>query len=116
MAAQAIWSNDDRKNRNTNAREQAKKDSQLLYDARNKVGKGKGKGKMSEDQYRALKRKIGGTARDYFKDWVDVDGEYTDTGYVGAGANSSSVPGLPILLAVLFAVLATAGYVVSATS
>lgn len=31
---------------------------------------------------RAMKRKINGTARDFWKDWVDVKGEYTDKGYV----------------------------------
>lgn len=27
-------------------------------------------GKMTREQYMALRRKIGGTARDYWKDWV----------------------------------------------
>lgn len=62
----------DRQSRNTNAREQMKQDSRLLWDARQNVGKG-GK-KMDREQYAALRRKVGGTARDYFKDWVDVDG------------------------------------------
>jgi hypothetical protein len=69
---------------------------------------------MSPEQYAALKRKIGGTARDYFKDWVDVDGEYADSGYVSAeGAN---VAGLPVLIAIVVAVLAATVYVVTATS
>lgn len=69
-----LWSNSDRSSRNKNARDQMKEDSRLLWDARQNVGKG-GK-KMDRKQYAAMRRKVGGTARDYFKDWVDVDGAY----------------------------------------
>lgn len=108
----SVWSSGERKNRNMNARQQSREDARLLYEASRKVGKD-GK-KMSKEQYGALRRRIGGTARDYFKDWVDVDGEYTDKGYVSS--ESSSVAALPALLGVVVAVLGTAAYVVVATS
>lgn len=34
--------------------------------------------KMSPEQYQALRRKVGGTAKDYWKGWVDVKGSYVD--------------------------------------
>jgi hypothetical protein len=34
--------------------------------------------KMSPEQYQALRRKVGGTAKDYWKGWVDVKGNYVD--------------------------------------
>eukprot|EP00889_Picochlorum_renovo_P002760 jgi/Picre1/29790/NNA_005172.t1 len=89
----------------------SKSDAELLYDAR--YGKLED-GKMSRAQYQALRRKIGGTAKDYWKDWVDVKGEYTDKGYVSDDTNQ--VVGLPFLVAVVLAVLGTAGYVVSQTN
>ena len=89
----------------------SKSDAELLYDA--KYGKLQG-GKMTREQYQALRRKVGGTAKDYWKDWVDVKGEYTDKGYVSEDTNG--VVGLPFLLAVVVALLGTAAYVVSQTS
>ena len=89
----------------------SKSDAELLYDAR--YGKLEN-GKMSRAQYQALRRKVGGTAKDYWKDWVDVKGEYTDKGYVSDDTNQ--VVGLPFLVAVVLAVLGTAGYVVSQTN
>ena len=89
----------------------SKSDAELLYDA--KYGKLED-GKMTREQYQALRRKVGGTAKDYWKDWVDVKGEYTDKGYVSEDTNG--VVGLPFLLAVVVALLGTAAYVVSQTS
>lgn len=89
----------------------SKSDAELLYDA--KYGTLQG-GKMTREQYQALRRKVGGTAKDYWKDWVEVKGEYTDKGYVSEDTNA--VVGLPFLLAVVVALLGTAAYVVSQTS
>jgi len=89
----------------------SKSDAELLYDA--KYGKLKD-GKMTREQYGALRRKIGGTAKDYWKDWVEVKGEYTDKGYVSESTNE--VVGLPFLISVVVALLGTLGYVVSATA
>jgi hypothetical protein len=44
----------------------SKSDAALLYDA--KYGELEG-GKMSKEQYQALRRRVGGTAKDYFKSW-----------------------------------------------
>lgn len=69
-------------------------------------------------QYQALRRKIGGTAKDYWKGWVDVKGDYIDRGYVAKdnSATSSSVSALPFLLGIVFAMLGATAFVVSATS
>ena len=37
---------------------------------------------MSREQYQALRRKVGGTAKDYWKGWVDVKGQNVDKGFV----------------------------------
>lgn len=46
----------------------SKKDRELLYEA--KYGERGADGKMTREQYAALRRKVGGTAKDYWKDWV----------------------------------------------
>ena len=46
-------------------------DADLLYEA--KYGQRGEDGKMSKEQYQALRRKIGGTAKDYWKDWVEEE-------------------------------------------
>lgn len=89
----------------------SKSDAELLYDA--KYGKREG-GKMTREQYMALRRKVGGTARDFWKTSIDVKGEYTDKGYVSDDA--STVPGLPFLIGTVVALMGTVGYVVSQTS
>lgn len=48
------------------------------------------------------------------QEWVDVKGTYVEKGYVSN--ESTTVPGLPFLIAVLVALFATLGYVVAATS
>ncbi len=89
----------------------SKSDAELLYDA--KYGKLKD-GKMSPEQYAALRRKIGGTAKDYWKDWIEVKGEYTDKGYVAKGEETSTnVPALGFLVFVVVALLGTTAAVVT---
>jgi hypothetical protein len=88
-------------------------DAELLYDAR--YGKLEN-GKMSKEQYAALRRKIGGTSKDFFKGWVEVKGEYTDKGYVAKEEESTNVPALPFLVGVVLALFGTVGYVVAQTS
>jgi len=63
-------------------------------------------------RYAALRRKIGGTSKDFFKDWVDVKGDYVERGYVGeSNALKGGVPGLPFLIAVVLALIGTTGYI-----
>ncbi|XP_052142062.1 uncharacterized protein LOC127761772 [Oryza glaberrima] len=57
----------------------SEKDAELLYEAREATKDG---GRMTKEQYGALRRKIGGTYKDFFKSYVDVDGEYVEEGWV----------------------------------
>lgn len=61
---------------------------------------------------------MGGTAKDYWKTWVDVKGDYVEKGYVPASEEEAqiTVPGLPFLVATILGIFATLGYVVSQTS
>lgn len=57
----------------------SEEDRQLIEDARQATKMG---GKMSREQYAALRRKVGGTAKSYFKEFIDVDGDYVESGWV----------------------------------
>lgn len=92
----------------------SKTDYELLYDA--KYGKLQN-GKMTPEQYQALRRKVGGTAKDYWKGWVEVKGEYTDKGYVASDKSSTSLPpGFAFLVATVLGLFGALGYVISQTS
>lgn len=57
----------------------SEEDAMLLEDARDATKSGD---KMSREQYAALRRKIGGTYKDFFKGYVEVQGEYVEEGWV----------------------------------
>ncbi|KAH9534965.1 hypothetical protein CY35_17G029900 [Sphagnum magellanicum] len=61
------------------AETRSEKDAELLNDARRATQSGD---RMSREQYAALRRKIGGTYRDFFKDSVEVVGDYVEEGWV----------------------------------
>ncbi|XP_061996244.1 uncharacterized protein LOC133714182 [Rosa rugosa] len=57
----------------------SEEDALLLEDARQATKSGE---QMSREQYGALRRKIGGTYKDFFKSYVEVDGQYVEEGWV----------------------------------
>lgn len=69
---------------------------------------------LTREQYQALRRKIGGTGKDFFKEWVDVKGQFVEKGYVST--EETTVPGLPFLILTALALVACTAYVVIATS
>lgn len=64
---------------------------------------------------RALRRKIGGTARDYWKDWVEEEQVKNIKTYYKPG-EAAAVPFLPFLVGVVVAMLAATAYVVAQTA
>lgn len=85
-------------------------DAELLYRA--KYGKLEG-GKMSPEQYAALRRKVGGTAKTFFKEWVEED-VVAPSGF--ASTSTAQVPFLPLLVGVVVALLGATVYVVEKTA
>ncbi|XP_062108801.1 uncharacterized protein LOC133819541 [Humulus lupulus] len=57
----------------------SEQDAALLEDSRQATKSGE---KMNREQYRARRRKIGGTYKYYFKSYVEVDGQYVEEGWV----------------------------------
>jgi hypothetical protein len=57
---------------------------------------------------------VGGTAKSFFKESVEVKGDYVDKGYVDE--SGTSVPALPFLALTVLALFGTVGYVVSQTA
>ncbi|BDA47137.1 hypothetical protein COCOBI_09-5920 [Coccomyxa sp. Obi] len=86
-------------------------DAKLIYQAKQKK---KGE-RLTPEEARALRRKVGGTASNYFKEWVDVQGKYAEKGYVSS-QSSSLPPGFAFLLLVVVGMVGALGYVVSQTS
>lgn len=58
---------------------------------------------MTPEQYDALRRKVGGTAKGFFKEWVEED-RVAPTAF---SSGSAQVPFLPLLVGVVVAMLAT---------
>ena len=65
---------------------------------------------MSPEAEAALTRKVGGTARDYFKDYVEVEGKYIEGGWTDGAATSNgtgavaALGGLTLLAVLAFTV------------
>ncbi len=67
-------------------------------------------------QAAALRRKVGGTAKDYWKGWVEVKGENVDKGYVVSADEAAGLPPAVGLLALtLLGMLGVVGVVVQRT-
>lgn len=96
------------------AQTRSKRDAELLWDA--KYGERGADGKMSREQYAALRRKIGGTAKDYWKDWVEEEQVKNIKAYYKPEEAAGTVPFLPFLVAVVVAMLGATAAVVAQTS
>ncbi|GLI59614.1 hypothetical protein VaNZ11_001546 [Volvox africanus] len=92
----------------------SQRDADLLYEA--KYGKRGEDGKLTPEQYNALRRKVIGTARDYWKDWVEEEQVKTVKTYYKPDDAGGNVPYLGLLVAVVVAMLATTVLVVIQTS
>jgi len=90
----------------------SKGDAEILYETKDNWKSGQSK--MTREQYAALRRKIGGTYKDYFKDYIEVDvfeKTYTKKG----DASTGTVPYLPLLIGVVVAMLGATVVVVAKT-
>lgn len=67
-------------------------------------------------RYQALRRKVGGTARDYWKDWVEEEQVKTIKVHYKPDDAAGTVPYLPFLIGVVVAMLGTTIAVVAQTS
>lgn len=65
---------------------------------------------------RALRRKVIGTAKDYWKDWVEDEADKNIKTYYKPQEAGGSVPYLPFLVGVIVAMLATTVVVVMQTA
>ncbi|KAG2439938.1 hypothetical protein HXX76_004057 [Chlamydomonas incerta] len=90
------------------------KDADLLYEA--KYGDRGTDGKMTPEQYQALRRKVIGTAKDYWKDWVEEEQVKNIKTYYKPEDAGGTVPYLPLLVGVVGLMLAATVYVVAQTS
>jgi hypothetical protein len=72
-----------------------------------------GKYKMTREQYGALRRKIGGTYKDFMKGYVEE--ERVEATYYKPTASGGTVPYLGLLVGVVVAMLGTTVFVVSQT-
>lgn len=71
--------------------------------------------KMSREAYMALRRKVGGTSKDFFKTSVELKGAYVDKGYVAKDGAVSVPPGIAFLGLTLIGMIAATAAVVSHT-
>ncbi|GLC37362.1 hypothetical protein PLESTB_001595400 [Pleodorina starrii] len=92
----------------------SQRDADLLYEA--KYGNRGDDGKMTPEQYQALRRKVIGTARDYWKDWVEEEQVKTVKTYYKPDDAGGNVPYLGVLVGIVVAMLATTVLVVIQTS
>ncbi|KXZ44719.1 hypothetical protein GPECTOR_63g45 [Gonium pectorale] len=92
----------------------SQKDADLLYEA--KYGQRGDDGRMTPAQYQALRRKVIGTARDYWKDWVEEEQVKTVKTYYKPEDAGGTVPYLGVLVGIVVAMLATTVLVVVQTS
>lgn len=87
--------------------------TELLYEA--KYGERGPDGKMTPEQYAALRRKIGGTARDYWKSWVEEE-QVKNIKAWSKPDEAAAVPFLPFLVGTILAMLVTTVLVVEKTA
>lgn len=86
-----------------------KSDAELLYEA--KYGTLEN-GKMTREQYQALRRRVGGTAKGFFKEWVEED---VTPAYMKE-SSGTQVPFLPLLVGVVVALVGVTVVVVEKTA
>mmetsp|Transcript_2515 Transcript_2515/g.6464 ORF Transcript_2515/g.6464 Transcript_2515/m.6464 type:complete len:148 (-) Transcript_2515:538-981(-) len=88
------------------------RDAETLYKA--KTNWKKGESKLSPEEYAALARKIRGSYKDYFKDYV-VE-ERVEATWTKEGSSAGTVPFLGVLVGIVFLMLVATVVVVGQTS